>query len=111
MPLEGHWKTQNTPLRKLTTRERRAASGMVVATVLVLAALLLATGSGGQPQPGPGCIRVGVPGRTGGEVVSGCGREARALCTRASRFEGLRAELVVAACRERGIAFESAAEG
>lgn len=108
MPLEGHYGRVNTPLRKLAQRERYVAVAMIVATAVAIAVLIAASAGGDQPTVGAGCIRVPVPGRTGGELVSGCGAEAKALCARATRFEGLRAELVVAACRERGIDFEPA---
>jgi hypothetical protein len=109
MPLEGHYGRVNTPLRKLTQRERNVAIAMIVATSIAIVVLIATSAGGGNTTVGAGCIRVPVPGRTGGELVSGCGTEAEALCTRATRFEGLRAELVVAACRERGIDFEPAA--
>jgi len=109
MPLEGHYGRVNTPLRKLTRRERNVAMVILAATAVAIVVLIAASVGGGQPTVGAGCIRVPVPGRTGGEVVSGCGAEAKALCTRATRFEGMRAELVVASCRDRGIAFEPAA--
>jgi hypothetical protein len=104
MPLEGHWQTQNTPLRKLTLRERRAAAGMLIATVVALGALLLATGGDSRPGPAPGCIRATVAGRTGGEPVNACGAEAVALCTRASGMEGPWAESVSGACGDARIA-------
>jgi hypothetical protein len=109
MPLEGHYRRVNTPLRTLTARERRVLIWGTAVTVISTVALILATVGGDNTTVGAGCIRVGVPGRTGGELVSGCGAKAMALCTRATRFEGLRAELVVASCRERGIEFKPAA--
>jgi hypothetical protein len=111
MPLEGHYRRVNTPLRTLTLRERRVVIWGAVATAITIVILILATAGDSQPALAPGCIRVGVPGRTGGEVVSGCGKEARELCARATRFEGRRAELVVDSCRDRGIGFESVAGG
>jgi len=109
MPLEGHWQRTNTPLRRLTKRERNVVVAGLATTLVAIAVLLLATAGGGEPTLGPGCIHVGVPGRTGGELVSGCGAEAKALCIRAARYEGRRAELVLDACRERGIDFEPVA--
>jgi type II secretory pathway component PulM len=111
MPLEGHYRRVNTPLRSLTARERRVLIWGAAVTAATILVLILATVGGGHPALGPGCIRVGVPGRTGGELVSGCGKEARALCTRATRFDGLRAEMVLDSCRDRGIDFEPAAKG
>jgi hypothetical protein len=42
MPLEGHWRTVNTPLRRLTARERNVViAGLVVTIVAVFALILL----------------------------------------------------------------------
>jgi hypothetical protein len=103
MPLEGHYGRVNTPLRKLTRRERNVAIAMIVATTVAIVVLIAATVGNDHQAVGAGCIHVPVPGRTGGELVSGCGTEAQALCARASRYEGRRAELVLAACAEARI--------
>jgi len=105
MPLEGHHGRVNTPLRKLTRRERNVAIGMIATTAIAIVVLIAVTAGNDHPAVGAGCIRVPVPGRTGGELVSGCGAEAQALCARASRYEGRRAELVLAACRDARIEF------
>jgi hypothetical protein len=111
MPLEGHWQRTHTPLRKLTRRERGAATAMVAVTGVALAAILLVTAGDRRPEPAPGCIETVVAGRVGGEPVSGCGAEARAICTRAARFDDPRAEKIVEVCGERGIRFGGAAAG
>ncbi len=105
MPLEEHYRRVNTPLRKLTLRERRVLVWGPLLTGLAILILVIATVGHGPPPPGPGCIRVTVPGRTGGEVVSGCGAQARVACRRARGFEGRRAEEVLEACAEAGIRF------
>jgi hypothetical protein len=104
MPLEGHWQRTNTPLRKLTGRERKVAVAMVAATVVAIAGLLLATAGDSRPGPAPGCIETVVAGRVGGEPVNGCGAKAEAICARATHFEGPRPEKILDACREAGIA-------
>jgi hypothetical protein len=98
MPLEGHWRRTNTPLRKLTHRERNAALAVLAATFVGLAILLLATAGDTRPGPAPGCIRATVAGRTGGEVVHPCGAEAIAVCRHAAGLEGPYAESVTSAC-------------
>jgi hypothetical protein len=103
MPLEGHWQTQNTPLRKLSGRERKAAIGMVVVTLVAIAALLLVTASDTRPGPAPGCISAPIAGRTGAELINRCGARAVALCRRASGLEEPWAEAVSDACREAAI--------
>jgi hypothetical protein len=106
MPLqEGHWRRSKTPLRRLTRRERGVVLGGVLATVGVLAVLLLVTAGDSRPGPAPGCIRATVAGRTGGEPVAACGAEAVALCRRAAASEGPWAESVGGACREARIRF------
>lgn len=106
MPLEGHYRRVNTPLRKLTLRERRVVFWGGLVTVLAVLALVLATAGGsGHPAPAPGCIRPTIAGRTGGEVENACGAEAVALCDRAAATQGPWAEAVLAECRRRRIRF------
>lgn len=111
MPLEGQWQRSQTPLRKLTRRERRAALAVLAATVIALVGILLFTAGDSRPGPAPGCIETVVAGRVGGEPVNGCGAKARAICARASRFDDPRAEKILDACREAGVRLESAAAG
>ena len=107
MPLvEGHWQRTNTPLRRVTGRERKVViGGLTVTIVAVLVLVLVGIGGSTQPGPAPGCMRALVAGRVGGEVVHACGAEARALCARTATFEGPRSETVLASCREAGIRF------
>ncbi len=103
MPLEGHFQRVNTPLRRLTKRERGIVVAGLVVTVAALLALILATASDSRPQPAAGCIYTVVAGRTGGEPVHGCGAEAEAICAHSARFDDPRAEKVVGVCREAGV--------
>ena len=103
MPLEGHWQRTNTPLRRLSGRERKVGVFAIVAIVVALAVLLLTTAGDSRPGPGPGCISVVVAGRVGGEPVNGCGAAARAICARAATFDDPRAQTIGEACREAGI--------
>jgi hypothetical protein len=106
MPLEeGHWRRSNTPLRRLTRRERNVVLAGLATVVVALVAILAATAGDSRPGPGPGCIRASVAGRTGAELVSGCGPKAVELCKRASRLDGIQAESVIDACLEAGIRF------
>jgi predicted metal-binding membrane protein len=100
MPLEGHFQRVNTPLRRLTRRERNVVIAVVAITLASFIALLLATASDSRPGPAPGCIRVIVAGRTGGEIVAGCGASAEAICAHSARFDDPRAAKVVESCRE-----------
>jgi hypothetical protein len=111
MPMEGHWRRVNTPLRRLTARERGVLIAGTAVTVLAIVALVLATAGDSRPAPGPGCIYVVVAGRVGGEPVHGCGAEARAICARSARFEDPRAETIGEACRQAGIQAGTAPPG
>jgi hypothetical protein len=105
MPLEGHYQRVNTPLRRLTSRERWVVLIGLLVTVVAVLALVFIPASTEHPFTGgrPGCIEVGVAGRVGSEPVIGCGRKAVAICRRAAGFEGARAETITAACKEQGI--------
>jgi hypothetical protein len=105
MPLEGHYQRVNTPLYKLTKRERRVAIWGTIVGVIAIVALVVATAGSSHPGPAPGCIRPTIAGRTGGEVQNACGSEAVALCERAAATEGPWAEAVLSDCRARGIRF------
>jgi hypothetical protein len=111
MPLEGHWQTQNTPLRKLDSRERNIVVAVTIGTALIVLALLFVPGQNDKPlldeRGGDrvGCVETAVAGRVGSEPVVGCGAEARAICRRASGYEGPRAETIVDACLEAGVRF------
>jgi predicted metal-binding membrane protein len=105
MPMEGHWQRVNTPLRRLTVRERNVVLAGLAVTVVALLALLLATAGDSQPGPAPGCIRVAVAGRVGGELIHPCGAEAKAVCARSTAFDTPRSRAIAAECRDRGIKF------
>lgn len=111
MPLEGHYSRVNTPLRKLTARERTVLLiGIVVTSIAILALLFLPSHNakplldenGGHRA---GCIEVAVAGRVGAEPIVGCGAKARTLCERASGYEGPRPETILNACTEAGVKF------
>jgi hypothetical protein len=105
MPLEGHYKRVNTPLRTLTGRERKVLISGSLVTAITILALLFATGSNSQPGPAPGCIRARVAGRTGAELVQACGAEAVSTCKRARSYEDPTGETILDACSEARIRF------
>jgi hypothetical protein len=105
MPLEGHYRRVNTPLRELTPRERGVVIWGTLVTTIAILTLLLFTAGDSRPGPAPGCIRATVAGRTGGEPVAACGAEAVRICTRAGGSEGPWAESVSGACSEAEIKF------
>jgi hypothetical protein len=103
MPLEGHFKRVNTPLRRLTKRERNVVISGLVVTFVALAALILATAGVSQPPPAPGCIRVAVAGRTGAELIHACGIEARELCARSAGRDEPQYRAIAAGCSDQSI--------
>jgi predicted metal-binding membrane protein len=103
MPLEGHWQRTNTPLRRLTKRERNVVAAGLATTLIALAILLFATAGDSQPPPAPGCISVSVAGRTGAELVHGCDMEAREICALAATRDDPASLTIAASCGERGI--------
>jgi hypothetical protein len=109
MPLEGHFKRVNTPVRQLTRRERNVVGGGAAVVFIALAILILATAGNTQPPPPPGCISISVAGRTGAELVHGCGKEARETCALAATRDDIQSETIVSGCEEREIRFAGSA--
>jgi hypothetical protein len=103
MPLEGHYERQTTPLYKLSSREIKAAASVLAVTLVALLAVVFATAGDSSPPTPQGCIKATVAGVVGAETISGCGAEARAKCAQAARFDGPRAETVVAECEAQGV--------
>jgi type II secretory pathway component PulM len=103
MPLEGHFERVNTPLRKLTPRERNVVISILIVTTVAILALLFVPSHSERPLAPRGCLETYVAGRVGSEPVVGCGAKAEALCARAATFENQRAATVVAACHADGI--------
>ncbi len=111
MPLEGHYRKVNTPLRKLTKRERNVVIGVGLVTLVAVLALLflpshndkpLLESNGGQRA---GCVETAVAGRVGSEPVVGCGTKAEQICRRASNYDDPRARTILEACRVEGVEF------
>jgi hypothetical protein len=105
MPMEGHWRRVNTPLRRLTSRERNAVVAGLAVTIVAILGLILVSAGSTQPPPPPGCIRALVAGRTGGEVIHPCGEAAKTTCAHAASFDTPRSRAVLESCREAGIEF------
>ncbi len=103
MPLEGHFQRVNTPLRRLTKRERNVVVAGLATTLVALAVLIFATAGDSQPPPAPGCIRASVAGRTGAELIQACGKEARELCARSAGRDEPQYRAIAASCTEQSI--------
>jgi hypothetical protein len=103
MPLEGHWERVNTPVRRLTRRERTVVLVGVLATAAVVLALVLGTVGNSRPAPAPGCIYAIVPGPTGAMPVDACGARAKGICVRHVTGEDPPSRAIRADCRRAGL--------
>ncbi|HMJ73675.1 MAG TPA: hypothetical protein VK471_09960 [Solirubrobacterales bacterium] len=103
MPLEGHFQRVNTPLRRLSPRERNVVIAGLLVTIVAILALILATAGDSRPGPAAGCVSAVVAGRVGGEPVNGCGQEAKAICARSANYDNPRARTIGEACDEAGV--------
>jgi hypothetical protein len=103
MPLEGHWKRVNTPLRRLTLRERRVAIAALAISLVAVAALVLATLGNSRPEPAPGCIYAIVPGVMGAAAVDACGVRAQHICTVNASLADPGARAIQKSCRRAGL--------
>jgi hypothetical protein len=103
MPLEGHWQRVNTPLRRLTRRERIVALGVLAATVVAVIVLIAATVGDSRPGPAPGCISAIVPGAMGATPVEACGARARTTCSQHAGLDDPGSRAIEAACRRAGL--------
>jgi hypothetical protein len=99
MPLEGHWKRVNTPLRGLTRRERRVAMAAAVISVVTVLALVLATVGDSRPGPKPGCIYAIVPGVMGATPVDACGAQAVKTCAEHASMSDPGSKAIRESCR------------
>jgi hypothetical protein len=111
MPLEGHFQRVNTPLRRLTKRERNVVVAGLATTLIALAVLIFATAGDSQPPPAPGCIRASVAGRTGAELIQACGSEARELCARSAGRDEPQYLAIAASCSDQSIRPAAAPSG
>jgi len=113
MPLEGHWRRQQTPIGRIGARERRVLAG--VATLLVAAVvggtLYLVLGGSSAPAPARGCVRVTAASTTGGAPVEACGRAAERLCRRAAVEATPLGRALRAACRKARVPAATGAAG
>ena len=103
MPLEGHFQRVNTPLRRLSSRERNVVIAGMLVTIVAILTLILATASDSRPAPAAGCVSAVVAGRVGGEPVNGCGAEAKAICARSANYDNPRARTISEKCDEAGV--------
>jgi hypothetical protein len=105
MPLEGHYTRQTTPLRRLSSREIKAALATLAVTIAGMLAIVFVTAGDSNPPTPTGCIHAQTAGIVGAETISGCGAEAEAKCAHAARFDSPQAHTVVAECERQGVRF------
>ena len=91
--------------RSLTSRERWLAGG-VLATVVVLAVVLVISLSSGGPSSSRGCIYATIPGDVGAQQINQCGVKARDTCESVyapGAFTQQAAGTIAAECRKAGL--------
>jgi hypothetical protein len=103
MPLEGHWQRVNTPVRKLTRRERLLVRLAIVLVVAATVAIVIVAAGTSTPAPAPGCIDAIVPGAMGGQPVDACGARARAICREHAGQPDPGSRSIERSCRRAGI--------
>ena len=106
--MEGQWRRLETPLRKLTRRERFVAIGVAALAVIATVAVLIATAGEGKEPLGPGCFRATVPGLVGGFEINPCGRQARRTCAKRAGRHDPTSLAIQEACREADISVSPA---
>ena len=106
VPLEGHWERVNTPVRKLSERERRLVwivGALVAATAAVAVVVAIATSGSSNA----GCVEVEVPGTMGAGVNRVCGQQAVTFCREGAPSMGPLRNVALQKCREQGYATPS----
>ena len=102
MPLEGHWERVNTPVRKLSERERRlvwvVGALVAAATAVAVVVAILTSGSSSTSS----CVEVEVPGTMGGGVNRVCGDDAVSFCRAGAPSMGPLRHVALEKCRDQG---------
>jgi hypothetical protein len=108
VPMEGHWKRVNTPLRETTARERLLVRGLLaVLAAAALAALVVLIATSGGSSGSSDCVDVDVPSTMGGSAIHACGSDARTFCSGPlAHSADLRAR-ALPECRDAGFALGS----
>lgn len=102
MPLQGHWERQNTPLRRLTPRERVLAIVAAMATTVAVLVFIVAAVAGSSSEQRPGCVSAVLPSVVGGQRVESCGERAKGVCARAATQTDPGSRELQKSCRRAG---------
>lgn len=100
----GHAEAIAVP-RRLTTREKRLITGVLVVVAAIMVALAISIATAGSAS-GHGCIRATIPGAVGAEEINQCGAQARTTCQTVEQpgsFTAASARVVAAECRKAGL--------
>jgi hypothetical protein len=103
MPMEGQWRRVNTPVRRLTQRERVVAIVAAALTAVVLIVLVAFTAGDSRPAPAPGCVRAPIAHVMGGEELNACGVHAKRICAANATLEDPVSRSIQASCRQAGL--------
>jgi hypothetical protein len=103
MPLEGHWRRINTPLRKTSRREGRLLAVIGALFALAVVIVLVLALQGGSTGSASRCIDFTGTHAVGGATIHACGRDAARWCdsTAANRRDALGRRLRLE-CRAAG---------
>jgi hypothetical protein len=101
--MEGHWRRVNTPLRRLTQRERIVAIVTAAVTAVALIVLVVVTAGDSRPGPAPGCIRSVIPGVMGASELNACGTRAKNVCAAHATHADPGSQAIQASCRKAGL--------
>jgi hypothetical protein len=102
MPLEGHWRRLQTPIRKTTRREGRVVAIASALLAVGVAVVLYAALQSGSSEAGPGCVNVTAAHSTGGATLHACGKAAARWCHSAATRSDALARDLRRECRKAG---------
>jgi len=91
--------------RQLSSREKWMVGG-VLATVVVLAIVLVISFSSGGPSSKAGCIYATIPGDVGAQQINECGGQARDTCQSVNApgaYTQQAAAVLASECRKAGL--------
>jgi hypothetical protein len=86
-------------------RREKVMIGGVLATVLVIAVVLVVSIATGDKKSGHGCISVSLGYSIGGQTFNACGQKARDFCAGAHKqgLTGTAGDIVARECRKAGL--------
>jgi hypothetical protein len=99
----GHAQQIHTPYP--FRRREKVMIGGVIATILVIAVVLVVSIATADKKSGHGCVSVSLGYSIGGQTFSSCGQKARTFCAGAHKqgLTGAAGDAVARECRKAGL--------